>query len=63
MARGKSYPELPVTVRYMSGLNVKKKTFKNTNIDEVVDKLIAGTLRGVPKNAEIVRLGIGTKFM
>lgn len=63
MARGKSYPELPVTVRYMSGLNVKKKTFKNTNIDEVVDKLITGTLKGVPKNAEIVRLGVGNKFV
>lgn len=63
MARGKSYPEMPITVRYVSGKNVKKKTFKNTNIDEVVDQLENGTLKGVPKNAEIVRIGVGTKFM
>lgn len=63
MAREKAYPDLPITVRYLVKGKEKKKTYKNTNIDEVVDQLEKGKLWGVPKDAEIIRLGIGTKFM
>jgi hypothetical protein len=63
MARDKAYPTMPITVRYLSKGKAKKKTFKNTNIDEVVDQLQKGTLWGVPKDAEIIRLGVGTRFM
>ena len=51
MARDKSYPKHPITLTFHPGprtKKVKKKTFKNRNIDEVIEGLENGTLPGVP---------------
>jgi thymidine phosphorylase len=42
---------------------VKKKTFKNRNIDEVIEGLENGTLPGVSINAVIKHIGVGSCFM
>jgi hypothetical protein len=50
MARDKAYPNHPVTLTFYPGprtKKVKKKTFKNRNIDEVIEGLENGTLPGV----------------
>lgn len=66
MARDKAYPNHPVTLTFYPGprtKKVKKKTFKNRNIDEVIEGLENGTLPGVPTNAVIEHIGVGSCFM
>jgi hypothetical protein len=66
MARDKAYPNHPVTVTFKPTIRSnkwKKKTFKNKNIDEVIEGLEEGTLVGIPLNAEIKHIGVGSIFM
>jgi hypothetical protein len=39
------------------------KTYKTKNVDEIIDALEEGKLPGVPKNAEILDIGIGKSFV
>jgi len=66
MAREKSYPSHPITVTFLPtprSKNVKKKTFKNKNIDEVIEGLEKGTLPGISSKAEIKHIGMGSRFL
>jgi hypothetical protein len=66
MARDKSYPIHPITITFLPSSRarkVKKKTFKNRNIDEVIEGLENGTLPGVSINAVIKHIGVGSCFM
>ena len=66
MARDKAYPNHPVTLTFHPSpktKKVKKKTFKNRNIDEVIEGLENGTLPGVSINAVIKHIGVGSCFM
>jgi len=66
MAREKAYPNHPVTLTFHPGprtKKVKKKTFKNRNIDEIIEGLENGTLPGVPANSVINHIGVGARFM
>jgi hypothetical protein len=66
MAREKSYPTHPITITFLPSSRarkVKKKTFKNRNIDEVIEGLENGTLPGVSINAVIKHIGVGSCFM
>ena len=63
MAREKAYPNSPVVMVFRtsnrSNAKVKMKIWKNKNIDQVQEE----DLVGVPKNAEILELGIGEGFI
>lgn len=66
MAREKTYPNMPITVTFNPGprtKKIKKKTFKNRNIDEVIDGLEKGTLPGISLDAVIIHIGMGSCFM
>ena len=63
MAREKAYPNSPVVMVFRtsnrSNAKVKMKVWKNKNIDQVQEEKLAG----VPKNAEILELAVGIKFI
>jgi hypothetical protein len=63
MAREKAYPNSPVVMVFKtsnrSNAKVKMKVWKNKNIDQVQEEKLAG----VPKNAEILELAVGIKFI
>lgn len=63
MAREKAYPNSPVVMVFRTSdrLNakVKMKIWKNKNIDQVQEEKLAG----VPQNAEILELAVGTRFI
>jgi hypothetical protein len=63
MAREKAYPQSSVVMVFKtsnrSNAKLKIKTWKNKTIDQVLEE----DLIGVPKNAEIVELGLGEKFI
>ena len=66
MAREKSYIYTTVLVfktSNRSNAKTKMKTYKTKNVDEIIDALENGTLAGVPKNAEILDIGIGESFI
>jgi hypothetical protein len=63
MAREKAYPNSPVVMVFRtsnrSNAKVKMKIWKNKNIDQVQEEKLAG----VPQNAEILELAVGTSFI
>jgi hypothetical protein len=63
MAREKAYPQSPVVMVFKTSnrLNakLKMKIWKNKTMDQVLEE----DLVGVPKNAEIVELGLGEAFI
>jgi hypothetical protein len=63
MAREKAYPNSPVVMVFRtsnrSNAKVKMKVWKNKNIDQVQEEKLAG----VPENAEVLELAVGTKFI
>jgi len=63
MAREKAYPNSPVVMVFKtsnrSNAKVKMKVWKNKNIDQVQEEKLAG----VPKNAEVLELAVGAKFI
>ena len=65
MARDSSYI-YPTTVVFKSSnrknAKVKLKTYKTKNIDEVLEGLEKNTLPGIPKDAEILELGVGKRL-
>ena len=65
MARSNSYT-YPTTIVFKTSnrknAKVKIKTYKTKNIDEVLEGLDKNTLPGIPKNAEILELGVGKVF-
>ena len=65
MPRGKDYPNSPVVLVFKSSnrsnAKIKMKVFRNRNIDEVND--IDVKLPGVPENAIILELGVGTPLI
>ena len=66
MAREKSYIYPTVLVfktSNRSNAKTKMKTYKTKNVDEIIDALEKGTLAGVPKNAEILDIGLGKSFI
>ena len=66
MAREKSYIYPTVLVfktSNRSNAKTKMKTYKTKNVDEIIDALEEGKLPGIPKNAEILDIGIGRSFV
>jgi hypothetical protein len=66
MARSKSYPEIPIVVTFLSSSKArksKKKIFRDKNIDEIMEGLEKGNLDGIPPQAEIKHIGIGSRFI
>ena len=65
MARDSSYI-YPTTIVFKSSnrknAKVKLKTYKTKNIDEVLEGLEKNTLPGIPKDAEILELGVGKRL-
>jgi len=65
MARDSSYI-YPTTVVFKSSnrknAKVKLKTYKTKNIDEVLEGLEKNILPGIPKDAEILELGVGKRL-
>jgi|TARA_R110002020_G_scaffold2135_1_gene9737 hypothetical protein len=65
MARDSSYI-YPTTVVFKSSnrknAKVKLKTYKTKNIDEVLEGLEKNILPGIPKDAEILELGVGRRL-
>ena len=65
MARDSSYT-YPTTIVFKTSnsknAKVKIKTYKTKNIDEVLEGLDKNNLPGIPKNAEILELGVGRKL-
>jgi hypothetical protein len=65
MARQKLYVDEPVTVVFKtsnrSNAQTKIKTFKNRNIDEVIDPKIK--LPGIPETAVFLEVGLGESFI
>lgn len=62
MARGKDYLDVPVTIVFKtsdrSNAQTKIKTFKNRNIDQVLED----KLPGVPDKAVVLDIGVGSIF-
>jgi len=66
MPREKSYIYPTVLVFKTSNranAKTKMKTYKTRDVDQIIDALEKGTLAGVPKNAEILDIGIGKSFI
>lgn len=65
MARDSSYI-YPTTIVFKSSnrknAKVKLKTYKTKNIDEVLEGLEKNILPGIPKDAEILELGVGRRL-
>ena len=65
MARDNSYT-YPTTVVFKTSnrknAKVKLKTYKTKNIDEVLEGLEKNILPGIPKDAEILELGVGRRL-
>lgn len=63
MAREKAYPNMPVVMVFKtsnrSNAKIKIKVWKNKTIDQILE----GDLVGVPQTAEILELGLGTRFI
>ena len=66
MAREKAYPDIPITITFLSSpraKKIKKKTYKTKNIDEIINGLENNTLPGIPAKAEIKHIGMGKYFI
>ena len=65
MARDSIYI-YPTTVVFKTSnrknAKIKIKTYKTKNIDEVLEGLDENSLPGIPENAEILELGVGTRL-
>jgi len=65
MARDSLYPKIPIVVTFRtsnrSNAKLKKKVFRNRNIDEILD--IDVKLPGIPENAIIEHIGMGKRFI
>ena len=62
--KGKAYGKQPVVLVFKtsnrSNAKIKMKVWKNENIDYIITQ---DKLAGVPSNAEILELGVGTSFI
>lgn len=65
MARESMYPKIPVVVTFKtsnrSNAKTKKKVFNNRSIDDILDP--DTKLPGIPNNAVIEHIGIGSNFI
>jgi hypothetical protein len=63
MARETAYPKIPIVVTFKtsnrSNAKTKKKVIRNINIDQVLFEDIPG----IPKNAVIEHIGVGSNFI
>lgn len=66
MAREKSTLNLPITVTFRPtarSKKIKKKTMKNRTIDDVMEGIGNGSLPGIPEEADIMHVGVGSSFI
>jgi len=65
MARESMYPKIPVVVTFKtsnrSNAKTKKKVFNNRSIDDILDP--DTKLPGIPNNAIIEHIGVGSNFI
>ena len=65
MARESMYPKIPVVVTFKtsnrSNAKTKKKVFNNRNIDDILNPDVK--LPGIPANAVIEHIGVGSNFV
>ena len=63
MAREKAYLNSPVVMVFKtsnrSNAKVKMKVWKNKDIDQIQEEKLVG----IPQNAEILELAVGTRFI
>jgi hypothetical protein len=64
MARDSSYPKVPISIAFATSdrknAKVKVKTISNRNIDDLIE--CNYIIPGIPANAVIKKVGIGTIF-
>jgi hypothetical protein len=61
-----AYLDCPITIKYKDSDRstiIHKKTFQNTNIDWIYDRLMKNRLPGFTESTVIVHIGIGNKFV
>ena len=60
-----AYLDCPITIKYKddhTSTTIHTKTFQNTNIDWIYDRLMKNRLPGFTENTVIIHIGVGNKF-